>query len=409
MQEIWALLNEMSPYLLLGFGFAGLLHAFVPATVYHRYLGGNDFRSVLWAALLGVPLPLCSCGVIPTAMSLRKEGASKGATTSFLISTPQTGIDSILATASLLGIPFAILRPIAALITGLVGGELVNVAQRTEKKADTQQAETTADNRPKEKLTFVQRLLLALRYGYIDMVQDIGRWLVLGLVIAALITIFVPDDFFLRFADTPLLSMLVVLAISIPMYVCATGSIPIAVALMLKGITPGAALVLLMAGPASNMASILVIRKVLGRKTLWIYLLSITLGAIGFGLIVDYLLPVEWFTSRLVQTHACCHQTPALFNIACSIVLIGLLIYALIKRFLPNKKQQTMEKRIFKVDGMMCNHCRANVEQTLRQLEGVSNVEVDLAAGTATIEGTVSDEAVIETITGRGYEAKKIQ
>ncbi len=132
MREIWMLINQMSPYLLLGFGFAGLLHAFVPAVLYRRYLGGNDFRSVLWAAMIGVPLPLCSCGVIPTAMSLRKEGASKGATTSFLIATPQTGVDSILATASLLGVPFAILRPVAALVTSLVGGEMVNFANRNQ-------------------------------------------------------------------------------------------------------------------------------------------------------------------------------------------------------------------------------------------------------------------------------------
>ena len=132
MREIWMLINQMSPYLLLGFGFAGLLHAFVPAVLYRRYLGGNDFRSVLWAAMIGVPLPLCSCGVIPTAMSLRKEGASKGATTSFLIATPQPGVDSLLATASLLGVPFAILRPVAALVTSLVGGEMVNFANRNQ-------------------------------------------------------------------------------------------------------------------------------------------------------------------------------------------------------------------------------------------------------------------------------------
>ncbi len=119
MREIWALINGMSPYLLLGFGFAGLLHSFVPARLYQRYLGKNSSGGVLWAALIGVPLPLCSCGVIPTAMSLRKEGASKGATTSFLIATPQTGIGSIFATASLLGLPFAILRPVAALVTAL--------------------------------------------------------------------------------------------------------------------------------------------------------------------------------------------------------------------------------------------------------------------------------------------------
>ena len=253
---------------------------------------------------------------------------------------------------------------------------------------------------------FGVRLLEALRYGFVDMIQDIGRWLVIGLVIAGLITVFVPDDFFLKYAGTPLASMAVVLAISIPMYVCATGSIPIAAALMLKGITPGAALVLLMAGPASNMASMLVIRKVMGRKTMWIYLLSITLGAIGFGLIIDYLLPVEWFTQSIVQSHACCHEQPALFKVICSIVLGMLLIYALIKRF-TIKKDKTMDKREFKVEGMMCNHCRANVESAIKSVDGVTYVSVDLASGTASVQGSASDESIIQAISDRGYIATK--
>ena len=167
MREIWALINEMSPYLLLGFGFAGLLHSFVPARVYRRYLGKNSFSSVVWAALIGVPLPLCSCGVIPTAISLRKEGASKGATTSFLISTPQTGVDSILATASLLGIPFAILRPIAALVTALFGGGVVTFATR---KEPNEAVQTQADEKPK--LTFWQKCLDTLRYLFKAVRED---------------------------------------------------------------------------------------------------------------------------------------------------------------------------------------------------------------------------------------------
>ena len=126
MNEVFALINEMSPYLLLGFLLAGLMHAFIPGMVYSRYLSGHGFRSVLYGALFGIPLPLCSCGVIPTAMSLRKEGASKGATVSFLIATPETGVDSILATYSLLGLPFAVIRPIAACCNALLGGMMVN-------------------------------------------------------------------------------------------------------------------------------------------------------------------------------------------------------------------------------------------------------------------------------------------
>lgn len=386
MNEIFHLINEMSPYLLLGFLIAGLMHAFVPGKYYTRYLAKPTFRSVLYAALFGVPLPLCSCGVIPTAMSLRKEGASKGAVASFLIATPQTGVDSIIATYSLMGLPFAIIRPIVAFITALFGGSLVNKvtkkegqlvndrasgqveahdhcheeAEKTESccchhhdeekeehccchhehssdslKSEVCQSEKEAHchchhAEAKEGMTFWQKMGVALRYAFVDMVEDIGKWLVVGLVIAALITVLVPDSFFSVFKDNTWLSMLLVLAISIPMYICATGSIPIAVALMLKGLTPGSALVLLMAGPAANMASILVIRHRLGTRTLVAYLASIISGAVIFGTVIDYLLPRHWFTDALVQMEHCTEAgTP--FTWACTALLALLLLYALIQ------------------------------------------------------------------------------
>lgn len=386
MNEIFHLINEMSPYLLLGFLIAGLMHAFVPGKYYTRYLAKPTFRSVIYAALFGVPLPLCSCGVIPTAMSLRKEGASKGAVASFLIATPQTGVDSIIATYSLMGLPFAIIRPIVAFITALFGGSLVNKvtkkegqlvndrasgqveahdhcheeAEKTESccchhhdeekeehccchhehssdslKSEVCQSEKEAHchchhAEAKEGMTFWQKMGVALRYAFVDMVEDIGKWLVVGLVIAALITVLVPDSFFAVFKDNTWLSMLLVLAISIPMYICATGSIPIAVALMLKGLTPGSALVLLMAGPAANMASILVIRHRLGTRTLVAYLASIISGAVIFGAVIDYLLPRHWFTDALVQMEHCTEAgTP--FTWACTALLALLLLYALIQ------------------------------------------------------------------------------
>lgn len=396
MNEIFHLINEMSPYLLLGFLIAGLMHAFVPGKYYTRYLAKPTFRSVLYAALFGVPLPLCSCGVIPTAMSLRKEGASKGAVASFLIATPQTGVDSIIATYSLMGLPFAIIRPIVAFITALFGGSLVNHVTKkenlpltpseggeshpcchhheeeekeehccchhehssdslksevcqSEKEAPCHCHEHSSDSlkseacqtekeahchchhaEAKEGMTFWQKMGVALRYAFVDMVEDIGKWLVVGLVIAALITVLVPDSFFAVFKDNTWLSMLLVLAISIPMYICATGSIPIAVALMLKGLTPGSALVLLMAGPAANMASILVIRHRLGTRTLVAYLVSIISGAVIFGAVIDYLLPRHWFTEALVQMEHCTEAgTP--FTWACTAFLALLLLYALIQ------------------------------------------------------------------------------
>ncbi len=326
-----SLLVEMAPYLLLGFFVAGLLHVFVPNGFYRRYLAGNDFRSVGFAALLGIPLPLCSCGVIPTAMSMRREGASRASTVSFLIATPQTGVDSILATAALLGVPFAVMRPLAALATALLGGMLLVFLNRGEAVASVPVSGASCVSRPKA--SFGAKCVEALRYGFVDMMQDIGRWLLIGLLLAGLITILVPEDFFARLQSVPMLNMLLVLLISIPMYFCATGSIPVAAALMLKGLSPGAALVLLMAGPAANLASITVIGKVLGKKSMVAYLVSLIVGAFTFGLLIDYVLPTEWFSSAMVAGGHCghgCEEGYAWWKVASAAVLAVLIVVALV-------------------------------------------------------------------------------
>ena len=397
MDEILLLINEMSPYLLLGFLLAGLMHAFIPGRYYTRFLSKPTLGSVINAAIFGIPLPLCSCGVIPTAMSLRKEGASRGAVTSFLIATPQTGIDSIIATFSLMGVPFAVIRPIAALITAVLGGWMVNtfvslrdrrahreMAEGTivkteetetctchchchENKAESCCPEGDSDGHHhhhhhsgehhhhsshhrhsshhhhsssaschchdrKIPNTIGGKIVEALRYAFLDMMSDIGKWLVIGLVVAGLITIYVPDEVFTIFKDNTMASMILVLIISIPMYLCATGSIPIAVVLMLKGLTPGAALVLLMAGPACNMASILVIRKGLGFRTLVIYILSIVIGAVFFGCLIDWLQYSGMidFTSRVSQTMEIKEGGAGIIKWTSTIVLTLLLLFNLI-------------------------------------------------------------------------------
>ena len=333
MKEVLSLINEMSPYLLLGFFFAGVMHAFIPGMVYNRYLGGKGFKSVFYGALFGVPLPLCSCGVLPTAMSLRKQGASKGATASFLISTPETGVDSIIATYSVLGLPFAVIRPVAAFCNAIMGGWLINKFGDMDEVVPVGASATTCCCHHKQEEThhegFLGKMREALRFGFVEMIEDIGKWLVIGLVIAGLITVFVPDEFFALFRGNTQLSMLLVLCIAIPMYICATGSIPIAVALMMKGLTPGAALVLLMAGPACNMASILVINKTLGRKSLVLYLVSIITMAILWGHVVDYLLPAEWFQMALSVGRCCIEESTSWLNWSSTIVLGILLLNAL--------------------------------------------------------------------------------
>ena len=399
---IFSIFNEMSFYLLLGFLFAGILHAFVPQRLFSKYLSQNSWMSVVYATLFGIPLPLCSCGVIPTAMALYKEGASKGATVAFLIATPQTGVDSIIATYSLLGLPFAIIRPATALFTSLFAGWVTNAFTV---KENLSAATKCADSKPQKEFSFTQKIKKALTYGYVEMMGDIGKMLLLGLIIAGLITYFVPDNFFTIFGNNTLLTMLLVLLVAIPMYVCATGSIPIAIALMLKGISPGTALVLLMAGPAANMASMLVISKILGKKTFVLYLITLIIGAIASGLIIDNLLPADWFavsnfTMAAGHTGHFYH-----FKIVCSVILIILLAKALL--FSKEETESTSvtgNRTAFKIAGMTCSHCKNNVINALSRLQAVKNVTVDLNKGIAYVEGNPTEEEVKKAVEAIGFE-----
>ncbi len=402
------ILNSMSPYLVLGFLIAGVLHAFVPSAVYSRYLAGTGLKSVATAAAIGVPLPLCSCGVLPTAVSLRRNGASRAATTSFLIATPQTGVDSIAATCSMMGLPFAILRPIAALVTAMLGGTVLGAL---ESRGTLDGENSFGDEQAAEQLlppTLLGKVVETLRYGLVEMMQNIGRWLVLGLVVATLITVWVPDDFFTTYASNHFLNMLVVVAIAVPMYVCATGSIPIAAALMMKGLSPGCALVMLMAGPAANVASMLVVGRAMGRRAAAVYLASIVAGAMGFGLFIDYWPGLqEVFTGAIPECMKCHTKETSWLNIACSTLLVAMIAWGFITKYrksylLTKNKTQVMKE--FKIKGMMCNHCKMAVEKGLATVEGVEKVTVDLAKGVAYVEGNVTDNAIKAKVTALGYE-----
>lgn len=396
------ILNEMSPYILLGLLIAGILHAFVPERLMSRHLAGKGFKSVFKAALIGIPLPLCSCGVLPTGVAMRRAGASKAATSSFLIATPQTGVDSIAATYSLLGPAFAVVRPLAALVTALGGGWLIGKAEKHEPEAELCSVDSE-DTRP---ATFAGKIKDTFVYGFHTMIRSIGKWLVVGLIIAALITIFVPENFLLALGDHPLLAMLAMLVISVPMYVCATGSIPIAMSLMLKGLSPGAALVLLMAGPAANFASVAVISRTMGRRSAAMYVGAISAGAIFFGIIIDYLLPRDLFTGALGPLgHACHHELP-LFSTICSGLLVVLLLMAFVPTFFRHRdnKAKSESDTLYHIKGMTCPHCQTSVERNLSKLPGVESVTVDLSAGTALVSGRHDREAAIALIRDIGFE-----
>lgn len=402
LESLAYMLNEMSPYILLGFFIAGLMHAFVPRRTMARHLSGSGAGPVFKAAMIGVPLPLCSCGVLPTAIAMRRAGASRAATTSFLTATPQTGVDSIAATWSLLGPAFAVVRPVAALLTALGGGLAVG---RSEKPADADNCISNCEtvSGADTHASFGKRLVSAMRYGFVDLVGSIGGWLTIGLVIAALITVYVPADFFAVFSGRPLLSMLLVLLVSVPMYVCATGSIPIALSLMLKGLSPGTALVLLMAGPAANFASFTLISRELGRRSAVIYLLSISAGAILFGLAVDYLLPAEWFAVGNLSVHAHAHGL-AIFPTICSAILVTLLVAAFIRGHRHNHLiVEDMDKQ-YLIKGMNCPHCQASVARAIGGVDGVTGVDVNLSTGVATVRGQHDEADVKAAVRAAGFD-----
>ena len=399
LSSLLAVVCEMAPYLLLGFLIAGILHVFVPDRFYSKYLSKDNKFAVLYAALLGVPLPLCSCGVIPTAIGLRNEKASKGAVASFLIATPQTGIDSILATFSLMGLGFAVVRPVAALVTGVCGGLLVN---RLVSEDDSFVASSASCN-----VESGSRLWRVLKYAYFQMIQDIGGRLVVGLLVAALIQVAIPDEFFLHFAHRPLLQMLAILVVAVPMYICSTGSIPVAAALIMKGLSPGAALVMLMAGPAVNLASILVVRKALGGRFTAIYLLTIVGFSILFGLLVN---AVGIDVKPMAAADDCCATAtlPSAFKLVCASVLTLLIAFALAMKLFErfNRKAVDPDTAVYTVEGMHCSHCEAAVCRAVEEVPGVESAKANASGKKLTVQGQASEDAIRAAVEKAGYTFK---
>lgn len=406
--ELWSLTLEIAPYLLFGFLFAGILRVYFPQRLLNKYMGKSSAGAAVNASLLGVPMPLCSCGVIPTGISLFRNGASRGSTSSFLISTPQTGVDSILVTYSMLGLPFAIIRPIVALITGVTGGVLTNIFVK-----DKQNKKLEGDIFSEEEGNKISgnKLVQMFRYAFGTFLQDIMKWLIIGLLLAALIAVLIPDNFFEDSIQNDFLGMLVILIASVPLYVCATASVPVAAVLLLKGLSPGAVLVFLMAGPATNAATMTVLWKTLGKKTSLIYLGTIVIGSIVFGLIINQL-PANWF---IIPGHAGTHAhhlLPGWLQIGSAILLILLIINGYYQRYFKTKTKKTHimntenEKvSLVKVSGMDCNHCKNSVELNLKKLPEIQTAEADLSTQTVRIEGeNVKMENVREVVESLGYK-----
>jgi hypothetical protein len=284
----WAMLYDAGIYVAFGLLAAGLVHVFVSRVWMTRHLGGKGFGAVAKAALIGAPLPLCSCSVLPAVYALRSRGASRGATVSFLISTPETGIDSIAVTWALIGPLMAIVRPIAAVATAMVAGFFETIRERHEPPLIIEGPACSICNSDScEHVPQVGRWRRFWRFVVFEMGDDIGPTLTLGLVLAGIVTAVLPDDFFVNYLGSRWVSMLVMLVIGLPLYVCATASTPLAAALMLKGLSPGAALVFLLVGPATNLATILMVGRMLGKASAALYVATIALMALACGAVLD--------------------------------------------------------------------------------------------------------------------------
>ncbi|MFQ6062355.1 MAG: SO_0444 family Cu/Zn efflux transporter [Methanosarcinales archaeon] len=332
--EIWWILYEAAPYLLFGFFVAGILYIFIPKEKITKYLGDGNYRSILNASLIGIPLPLCSCGVVPTAISLRKSGASKGATMSFLISTPETGIDSIMITYALLDPIMTIFRPIAAFATATISGILENtfsISTPNIKNNPSCNCICGTEHDAEKSHSFKEKIFIGLKYAYVDLLGDISKWLIIGIIIAGIISYAVPDSFIQNYIGYGFKSMIIMLLIGVPMYICASASTPIAAVLIAKGISPGAAFVFLLTGPATNAATLSVLQKFFEKRSILIYLASISVCAILFGLLLNQIyLWLGLSDPSAIVGHAS-EVLPQIVKISAIILLIPLMIYGIYK------------------------------------------------------------------------------
>ena len=336
LKEIWHTFDSAALYILFGIVVAGLIQAFIDSKRIAKHLGKPGLRSVILAALFGIPLPLCSCGVIPTAISLRKNGASKGAVLSFLISTPESGINSIAISYAMLDPLMTVFRPFSAFVTAIVAGIGENTLDRqettpvTQPKVACKSCGGNDEHTPKDH-AFVQKLKIGMQYAFVDLLGDIAKWLIIGIVIGGMISYFTPPDFITRFIGSDLKAMLVMLLIGIPLYICASASTPIAAALIAKGMSPGVALVFLLAGPATNIAGILSVGKFLGKRSAVIYLLSISVCAVLLGLLLNFIYKASGINISTTFGHAC-DMLPDYIKTVSAVALALSMAYAMWRR-----------------------------------------------------------------------------
>jgi uncharacterized protein len=332
--QSWTILMESSVFILFGLIVSGLLRVFLNPGSVSRHLGQGRFRSVFKASLMGIPIPLCSCGVLPAAAALKKQGANNGAVTSFMISTPESGVDSIAITYALMDPIMTVVRPVAAFVTAFTAGISENLLGKPELTRPvvpdlTCPVDGCCDGkncRPevhRNHHRFGEKISAGFRFAFTDVWGDLAVWFLFGLLLSGIITVMIPESVFSRYMGGGFGAMLIMLGVGVPIYICATASTPIAAALILQGVSPGAALVFLMTGPATNVTSLTVLTRVLGRRATGIYLAAIALCAVGFGLLVDWVYAAMGVSAQAVVGQAG-EAIPHALELAGAILILAL-------------------------------------------------------------------------------------
>ncbi|MBN2235813.1 MAG: permease, partial [Opitutales bacterium] len=390
----------------------GLTHVFLSKEWVIRHLGGTGIWKSIKATLLGVPLPICSCGVLPVAAQLRKSGAGAGPTAAFLASTPQTGVDSIVATAGMMGGVFALVRVIVAFVSGILSGTLVSLFSSSSEIEETRSTEpsTQPTHRPDSSRSFSQVIRSAVSYGLIEIPSELRKTLSWGMLAAAFIAVFLPDSHSMSLFGSTWLSYLFVIAVAVPIYVCSTGSIPIAVMLIGAGFSPGAALIFLVCGPATSVVNLVTISGFLGLKNTFVYLTSLILVALSAAWVMDH---TPWIHAAVSTSHSM-HGTRTLTTtgIVFSVLLLACLYGPLLVNAFRKGSSETPRSSPSQfiqwellVEGMSCKNCARKVREALESQAGWSSVEIDVESGRvhATTPATPDEEQIRALIEKAGF------
>ncbi len=399
--ETFRLFFEMSPYLILGFFFAGLLHVVIGEKYIKKHFSKGGIIASVKAALFGIPLPVCSCGVIPLAESMNRDGASKSSTMAFLVSTPSSGVDSIFATYSLLGPVYAVFRPVASFISGVLVGIFTHFKEKNrEISPESYQKNNIKNSNSKPKKSFKDAFL----YGFKVIPAGIANWLIIGIFIGGVISALVPTDFGTKYLLSPFLNYLMVLLISIPLYVCATGSIPIAASLIAKGILPGAALAFLIAGPATNTVTISFVYKRMGKKIAFLYIFFIITISLSFGLLFDLLVKKSNLNFGFVSSGG--SFLPNSFKIISGIILGIIFLYS--KLDLKRLKMSKI-KNVYSINvpDMTCQHCKTKIGNAISSLQEILSYDINLKSKEIKIESEIDKQVIIKLIKNEGYHPEQ--